>query len=82
MKKIKTCSNSTTLLLLLFIGIVMVLAGYRIFSYLCEAAAFIWWMLPLGVLMAALAVVGFMLAYRSWRRLQELRDHPYEEDAS
>ena len=80
MKKIKTCTDSTTLLALLFVGIVMVMAAYRIFSYLCEVTAFLWWMIPLGLAMLALAIVGFLLAYRAWRRLQYLRDHPYEEE--
>lgn len=80
MKKIKTCTNSNSLLLLLFVGIVMVLAAYRIFSYLCEVPAFIWWMVPLGLVMLALAVVGLLMAYHAWRRLQYLRDHPEEEN--
>ena len=78
MKKIKSCKNSNTLVLILFIGIIMVLAAYRIFSYLCEVAAFVWWMIPLGAVMLALAIVGFLMAYRAWRRLQYLRDHPDE----
>lgn len=78
MKKIQSCKNSNTLVLILFIGIIMVLAAYRIFSYLCEVPAFAWWMIPLGAVMLALAIVGFLMAYRSWRRLQYLRDHPDE----
>lgn len=76
MKKIKSCKNMDTLVLLAFIGIVMVLGAYRIFSYLCEVTAFVWWMIPLGLLCAALGICGFVLAYQSWRRLQYLRDHP------
>ena len=80
MKKINTCHNSTTLVALLFGGIVMVLLAYRIFSYLCEVTAFLWWMIPLGAVMLALGIVGFLMAYRAWRRLQYLRDHPYDEE--
>ena len=80
MKKIKTCKDTNTLVLLLFVGIVMVLAAYRIFSYLCEVTAFLWWMVPLGLVMLALAIVGFVMAYQSWRRLQYLRDHPTDNE--
>mgnify|MGYP003294023359 CR=1 FL=1 len=78
MKKIKECRNETTLVALLFIGIVMVLIAYRIFSFLCEVKAFAWWMILLGAMCAALGIVGFMMAYRAWRRLQYLRDHKDE----
>ena len=79
MKKIQSCRNETVLVALLFIGIVMVLMAYRIFAYLCEVTAFAWWMILLGVLCAVLAIVGFLMAYRAWRRLQYLRDHGTEE---
>ena len=80
MKKIKECRNETTLVALLFIGIVMVLIAYRIFSYLCEVTSFAWWMILLGAVCLALGIVGFMMAYRAWRRLQYLRDHGNEEE--
>ena len=80
MKKIKECRNETTLVALLFAGIVMVLVAYRIFSFLCEVKAFAWWMILLGAVCAALAVVGFLMAYRAWRRLQYLRDNPGEKE--
>ena len=63
---------------LLFAGVVAVLLAYRIFAYLCEVTAFQWWMIPLGVLCAALGVGGFLLARRAWKRLQYLRDNPEE----
>ena len=54
------------------------LLAYRIFAYLCEVTVFQWWMIPLGVLCAALGVGGFLLARRAWKRLQYLRDNPEE----
>ena len=75
MKKISESRNETTLVAVLFAGIVMVLVAYRIFSFLCEVKAFAWWMILLGAVCAALAVVGFLMAYKAWRRLQYLRDH-------
>lgn len=81
MKKIKECRNETVLVALLFIGVVMVLVAYRIFSYLCEiAVSFAWWMILPGAVSLALAIVGFLMAYRAWRRLQYLRDHKDEEN--
>lgn len=79
MKKISESRNETTLVAVLFAGIVMVLVAYRIFSFLCEVKAFAWWMILLGAVCAALAVVGFLMAYKAWRRLQYLRDHKDEE---
>ena len=79
MKKIKNCHNSDILVLLMVVGIIAVLLAYRIFSFLCGAGSFQWWMVPLGLLMAVLAVGGFLVAYQSWRRLQYLRDHPEEK---
>ena len=78
MKKINECKDSARLVVILFVGIVMCLLAYRIFSFLCEAGAFQWWFILLGAVCAALAVTGFLLAYRAWRRLQYLRDHPNE----
>ena len=36
MKKIDQCENTTVLVALLLAGILLVMGGYRIFSYLCE----------------------------------------------
>ena len=77
-KKIKTCRNSDILVLLMAVGIILVLLAYRIFSFLCDAGTFVWWMVPLGLLMAVMAAGGFLTAYQSWKRLQYLRDHPEE----
>ncbi len=82
MKKIQTCTSSELLMLILAGGILSVMLAYRIFSWLCEVTAFLWWMIPVGLVMAVLAVDGFMVAYRAWRRLQYLRDHPYEDGGS
>ena len=78
MKKIKTCRNSDILVLLMAVGIILVLLAYRIFSFLCDAGTFVWWMVQLGLLMAVMAAGGFLTAYQSWKRLQYLRDHPEE----
>jgi uncharacterized membrane protein len=80
MKKIKTSHNQELLVGLLFGGILAVLLAYRLFSWLCEVPAFIWWMIPLGAVILVLAVGGLIVAYQSWRRLQYLRDHPLEGD--
>ena len=48
MKKIKTCRNSDILVLLMAVGIILVLLAYRIFSFLCDAGTFVWWMVPLA----------------------------------
>ena len=39
MKKIDNCENSTVLVGLLLAGILLVMGGYRIFSYLCDRGA-------------------------------------------
>lgn len=76
MKRIDTCTHTDLLVGLLLAGIVSVLLAYRIFAYLCEAPAFLWWMILLGLLCAALAIGGFLVARRAWKRLQYLRDNP------
>lgn len=78
MKRIDTCTHTDLLVGLLLAGIVSVLLAYRIFAYLCEVPAFRWWMILLGLLCAALAISGFLIARRAWKRLQYLRDHPGE----
>lgn len=76
MKRIDTCTHTDLLVGLLLAGIVSVLMAYRIFAYLCEVPAFLWWMILLGLLCAALAIGGFLIARRAWKRLQYLRDNP------
>ena len=78
MKRIDTCTHTDLLVGLLLAGIVSVLQAYRIFAYLCEVPAFLWWMILLGLLCAVLAIGGFLVARRAWKRLQYLRDHPGE----
>ena len=78
MKRIDTCTHTDLLVGLLLAGIVSVLLAYRIFTYLCEVPAFLWWMILLGLLCAVLAIGGFLVARRAWKRLQYLRDHPGE----
>jgi uncharacterized membrane protein YcaP (DUF421 family) len=78
MKKINTSHNTDLLVGLLFGGIIAALLAYRIFAWLCEVTAFLWWMVPLGLAALVLAVGGVLVAYRAWRRLQYLRDHPGE----
>ena len=76
MKRIDTCTHTDLLVGLLLAGIVSVLLAYRIFAYLCEVPAFRWWMILLGLLCAVLAIGGFLIARRAWKRLQYLRDNP------
>lgn len=76
MKRIDTCTHTDLLVGLLLAGIVSVLMAYRIFAYLCEVPAFLWWMILLGLLCAVLAIGGFLIARRAWKRLQYLRDNP------
>lgn len=76
MKRIDTCTHTDLLVGLLLAGIVSVLLAYRIFAYLCEVPAFRWWTILLGLLCAVLAIGGFLVARRAWKRLQYLRDHP------
>lgn len=78
MKRIDTCTHTDLLVGRLLAGIVSVLLAYRIFAYLCEVPAFLWWMILLGLLCAVLAIGGFLVARRAWKRLQYLRDHPGE----
>ena len=76
MKRIDTCTHTDLLVGLLLAGIVSVLLAYRVFAYLCEVPAFLWWMILLGLLCAVLAIGGFLVARRAWKRLQYLRDNP------
>ena len=55
MKRIDTCTHTDLLVGLLLAGIVSVLLAYRIFAYLCEVPAFLWWMILLGLLCAVQA---------------------------
>ena len=74
MKRIDECTDMTVLVALLVLGILLVMGAYRIFSFLCEHAALDARTL-LGAACLLLAVVGFLLARRSFRRLQYLRDN-------
>ena len=71
MKKIDQCESSAMLVGLLLAGILLVMGGYRIFSYLCENGGMNVTTFLLGA--AALAVGGLLLANRAFRRLKELQ---------
>lgn len=72
MKKIDNCENSTVLVVLLLAGILLVMGGYRIFSYLCDRGAVDTATYLLGAAALVLAIFGLLLAGRSFRRLKEL----------
>ena len=72
MKKIDNCENSTVLVGLLLVGILLVMGGYRIFSYLCDRGAADTATYLLGAAALVLAIFGLLLASRSFRRLKEL----------
>ena len=72
MKKIDNCENSTVLVGLLLAGILLVMGGYRIFSYLCDMGAVDTATYLLGAAALVLAIFGLLLAGRSFRRLKEL----------
>ena len=69
MKRIDECDSMAVLVALLVVGILLVMGAYRIFSYLCENAALDARTFLLGAACLLLAVVGFLLARRSFRRL-------------
>jgi len=71
MKRIDECTDMTVLVALLVLGILLVMGAYRI----CEHAALDARTFLLGAACLLLAVVGFLLARRSFRRLQYLRDN-------
>lgn len=75
MKRIDECGSMAVLTALLVVGILLVMGAYRIFSYLCENAALDARTFLLGAACLLLAVVGLLLARRSIRRLQYLRDN-------
>lgn len=72
MKKIDNCENSTVLVGLLLAGILLVMGGYRIFSYLCDRGAVDTATYLLGAAALVLAIFGLLLAGRSFHRLKEL----------
>ena len=72
MKKIDNCENSTVLVGLLLAGILLVMGGYRIFSYLCDRGDVDTATYLLGAAALVLAIFGLLLASRSFRRLKEL----------
>ena len=73
MKKIDNCENSAVLVGLLLAGILLVMGGYRIFSYLCDRGAVDTATYLLGAAALVLAVGGLLLANRAFRRLKELQ---------
>ena len=73
MKKIDQCENSAVLVALLLAGILLVMGGYRIFSYLCESGGMNVTTFLLGAAALVLAVGGLLLANRAFRRLKELQ---------
>ena len=58
MKKIDNCKNSTVLVGLLLAGILLVMGGYRIFSYLCDRGAVDTATYLLGAAALVLAILG------------------------
>ena len=72
MKKLRECENDTLLVALLLAGILMVMGAYRIFSYLCDRGAADTATYLLGAAALVLAILGLLLANRSFRRLKEL----------
>ena len=64
MKKIDNCENSTVLVGLLLVGILLVMGGYRIFSYLCDRGAVDTATYLLGAAALVLAILGLLLAGR------------------
>ena len=72
MKKIDNCENSTVLVGLLLAGILLAMGGYRIFSYLRDRGAVDTATYLLGAAALVLAILGLLLAGRSFRRLKEL----------
>ena len=75
MKRIDECMDMTVLVALLVVGILLVMGAYRIFSFLCKHAALDARTFLLGAACLLLAVVGLLLARRSFRRLRYLRDN-------
>ena len=76
MKKIDNCENSTVLVGLLLAGILLVMGGYRIFSYLCDRGAVDTATYLLGAAALVLAIFGLLLASRSFRRLPDRGLYP------
>lgn len=74
MRFIRESKSMTFLLVLLVLGILLVMGAYRIFSWLCENAALDTQTFALGAACLLMGIVGFVLAYNAFRRLQELRD--------
>ena len=72
MKRIDECGSMAVLTALLVVGILLVMGGYRIFSYLCDRGAVDTVTYLLGAAALVLAIFGLLLASRSFRRLKEL----------
>ena len=73
MKKIDQCESAAVLVGLLLAGILLVMGGYRIFSYRCENGGMNVTTFLLGAAALVLAVGGLLLANRAFRRLKELQ---------
>jgi len=73
MKKIDQCENAAVLVALLLAGILLVMGGYRIFSYLCDRGIVDTTTFVLGAAALVLAAAGLLVANRSFRRLKELQ---------
>ena len=73
MKKIDQCESAAVLVGLLLAGILLVMGGYRSFSYLCEDGGMNVTTFLLGAAALVLAVGGLLLANRAFRRLKELQ---------
>ena len=63
MKKIDNCENSTVLVGLLLAGILLVMGGYRIFSYLCDRGAVDTATYLLGAAALVLAILAIASGY-------------------
>ena len=72
MKRIDECDSMAVLVALLVVGILLVMGAYRIFSYLCDRGAADTATYLLGAAALVLAILGLLLANRSFRRLKEL----------
>ena len=70
MKKIDNCENSTVLVGLLLAGILLVMGGYRIFSYLCDRGAVDTATYLLGAAALVLTIFGLLLASRSFSNVK------------
>ena len=75
MKRIDECASMAVLVALLGVGVLRVMGACRSVCGRCENAALDARTFLLGAACLLLAVVGLLLARRSFRRLQYLRDN-------